>query len=304
MSTKQASHTPVGYYGQMQVKGNAVTGSKTGKPMQVMGMSFFWSNWSRKYYTADYVDIMVDEFNCEIIRLPYGIRNDGVPFETGDVALLETVVEQAIKRGIYVILDWHSHGAHNNPEEAISFFSAMAEKYGSYDNVIFELYNEPLHANWEQIKTYAELVIPAIRKHSDNLIIVGTPKWSQDVLDAANFPIEDANVAYALHFYAGTHKKKLRDGADRAMEKGIAIFVSEWGSVNADGNGGISKISTTKWLKWMDENHLSGCTWAVNDKDESSSIFSHDSEINDTGKYIKKIISDRTLKAPWRKDSK
>ena len=179
----------------------------------------------------------------------------------------------------------------------------MAEKYGEYDNVIFELYNEPMNTSWEEIKTYAELVIPEIRKYSDNLIIVGTPNWSQDVLAAANQPIEDTNVAYALHFYAGTHKKWLRDNADLAMIKGIALFVTEWGSVNADGNGGISKTSTEEWMKWIDENNLSSCNWAINDKDEGSSIFSSGSEISDTGTYIKSLIQARTLNAPWREES-
>lgn len=293
-------NTPVGYYGQMQVKDGMIVGAKTNKPMQVYGMSFFWSNWSKKYYTADYVDLMVDEFNCEIVRCAYGIGNNGVPCNKKCVPLIENVIEQSIKRGIYVILDWHSHGAHENPAEAIKFFSEMARKYGSYDNVIFELYNEPLKANWKQIKAYAELVIPEIRKYSDNLIIVGTPRWSQHVHTAAKFPIDDPNVAYALHFYAGTHKKRLRDRADVAMKQGIALFVSEWGSVNADGNGAISKISTSKWLKWMDEHLLSGCTWAISDKKEGSSIFTSGSNISNTGIYIKKIISDRSLKAPWR----
>lgn len=297
------TNNPVNYYGEMQVKDGIIIGSKTGAPMRVTGMSFFWSNWSQKYYTADYVDLMVDDFNCEVVRCSYGIQDDGVPYDKSCVPLIENVVEQAIERGVYVLLDWHSHGAHKNPEEAITFFSAMAEKYGEYDNVIFELYNEPMNTSWEEIKTYAELVIPEIRKYSDNLIIVGTPNWSQDVLAAANQPIEDTNVAYALHFYAGTHKKWLRDNADLAMIKGIALFVTEWGSVNADGNGGISKTSTEEWMKWIDENNLSSCNWAINDKNEGSSIFSSGSEISDTGTYIKSLIQARTLNAPWREES-
>ncbi len=292
--------SPVAYYGEMQVKDGIITGSKTNEQMRVTGMSFFWSNWSQKYYTADYVDMMVDDFNCEIVRCSYGIQDDGVPYDTSCVPLIEDVVEQAVERGVYVVLDWHSHGAHKNPEEAIAFFSAMAEKYGQYDNVIFELFNEPMNTSWPQVKEYAEKVIPEIRKHSDNLIIVGTPNWSQDVLAAAKLPIDDANVAYALHFYAGTHKKWLRDNADQAMDMGIALFVSEWGSVNADGNGGIDKVSTEEWMNWIDENCLSSCNWAINDKAEGSSIFSTDAVISDTGIYIKDLISARTLDAEWR----
>lgn len=292
--------TPVNYYGEMIVKDGIITGSKTDEKMRVTGMSFFWSNWSQKYYNKDYVDLMVDDFNCEIVRCSYGIQDDGVPYDETCVPLIEDVVNQAIERGVYVILDWHSHGAHKNPEESIEFFADMAKKYGQYDNVIFEIFNEPMNTSWLQVKKYAEQVIPEIRKHSDNLILVGTPNWSQDVLSAAKLPVEGDNIAYTLHFYAGTHKKWLRDNADKAMKQGIALFVSEWGSVNADGNGGINKESTEEWMQWIDENQLSSCNWAINDKNEGSSIYVSDSEISETGKYIRELIKARTLVAPWR----
>ena len=243
---------------------------------------------------------MVDDFNCEIVRCSYGIQDDGVPYDETCVPLIEDVINQAIERGVYVILDWHSHGAHKNPEESIEFFTDMAKKYGQYDNVIFEIFNEPMNTSWLQVKKYAEQVIPEIRKHSDNLILVGTPNWSQDVLSAAKLPVEGDNIAYTLHFYAGTHKKWLRDNADKAMKQGIALFVSEWGSVNADGNGGINKESTEEWMQWIDENQLSSCNWAINDKAEGSSIYVSDSEISETGKYIRELIKARTLIAPWR----
>ncbi len=297
---EKVTTTPVDFYGEMLVKDGIITGSKTEEKMRVTGMSFFWSNWSQKYYTKDYVDLMVDDFNCEIVRCSYGIQDNGVPYDDTCVPLIEDVVKQAVERGVYVILDWHSHGAHKNPDEAIAFFTDMAQKYGQYDNVIFEIFNEPMNTSWRDVKIYAELVIPEIRKYSDNLILVGTPNWSQDVLSAAKLPVEGDNIAYTLHFYAGTHKQWLRDNADKAMKLGIPLFVSEWGSVNADGNGGINKASTEEWMQWIDENQLSSCNWAINDKDEGSSIFVSDSNLSETGNYIKDLIQARTLVAPWR----
>lgn len=294
--------TPVDYYGEMKVVDGKITGSKTGEPMRVTGMSFFWSNWSQKYYTADYVDYLVDDFNCEIVRCSYGINDEGVPHDTSCEALIEDVINQAIERGVYVIVDWHAHSAHKNTDEAVKYFSQLAQKYGQYDNVIFEVYNEPTNYTWKAVKEYAETVIAEIRKYSDNLIIVGSPQWSQKVESAANNPIDDENVAYTLHFYAGTHDKWLRDSGDRAMAAGIALFITEWGSVNADGNGAIAKESTEEWFKWIDENGLSSCNWAVNDKDEGSSIFVEKSDdvLTETGEYIKELIAQRTLNAPWR----
>ena len=231
--------------------------------------------------------------------------DDGVPYDTSCEPLIEDVIEQAIERGVYVIIDWHSHGAHNNPDEAVRYFGELAQKYGQYDNVIFEVYNEPTQVLWKTVKEYAEIVIAEIRKYSDNLIIVGSPQWSQKVMNAATNPIEDENVAYTLHFYAGTHGKWLRDEADKAMDQGIAIFITEWGSVNADGNGAIAKQSTEEWFQWMDEKGISCCNWAINDKEEGSSIFVKDSnnELTETGIYIKELIKQRTDNAPWKKAS-
>ncbi len=77
-------------------------------------------------------------------------------------------------------------------------------------------------------------------------------------------------MAYALHFYAGTHFQSLRDKANYAMSQGIALFATEWGSCNADGNGSINYGSTNEWLAWMDQNQISWCNWAINDKAETS----------------------------------
>jgi len=76
-------------------------------------------------------------------------------------------------------------------------------------------------------------MIKTIRKiDPDNLIIVGTQTWAQDVDKAADNPIRgQTNILYALHFYAATHKEYLREKAVYAMNKGLPIIISEWGSV-------------------------------------------------------------------------
>ena len=43
-------------------------------------------------------------------------------------------------------------------------------------------YNEPDHETWPEVKAYSEAVIKAIRANDpDNIILVGSPHWSQDV---------------------------------------------------------------------------------------------------------------------------
>ena len=99
------------------------------------------------------------------------------------------------------------------------------------------------------IKPYAEEVLKVIRQYDpDNLVIVGTPHWSQEVDVAARKPILDTNIAYAFHFYSsdGWHKQNLRDKVLGAMKKGAPIFITEYGLSEADGNGAIDTVETAK----------------------------------------------------------
>ncbi|MEW9701267.1 glycoside hydrolase family 5 protein [Paenibacillus sp. SI8] len=296
-----ACGNPVSYFGEMKANGNRINGSKTNRPMMVKGSSFFWSNWSGQFYNAATVNRMVDEFQVEIVRAAYGVDESGNPYNSSDESKVRDVVDAAIAKGIYVIIDWHSSGAQNNVSAAKSFFSRMAQQYGSYDNVIFEVYNEPLIIPWTTVKSYAEQVIPSIRQYSDNLIVVGTPTWSQDVDQAANNPItSSSNIAYTLHFYAGTHFQSLRDKANYALSKGIPLFVTEMGFVNADGDGNINYDSTNQWLDWMNQNNLSWTNWSINDKAESASIFKTDGSLTAGGSYLKSILKGHAPYADWR----
>jgi endoglucanase len=138
--------------------------------------------------------------------------------------------------------------------------------------VLFEPYNEPLDVAWSAvIKPYHEEIVTEIRKHSQNIIVLGTRNWCQEVDEAASDPVDGENLAYCLHFYASTHKGSYRNKAQGALDKGKAVFASEWGTCEADGNGALDLSSVATWHDWMDQNSISSANWAVSDKDESCS---------------------------------
>src|SRR5205814_7080446 len=120
------------------------------------------------------------------------------------------IVQNAIDLGIYVIVDWHTSNAVKSngttqATQATQFFTMMASMYGSTPNIIYEDYNEPTGVTWAQVKPYHEAVVAAIRAvDPDNLIVLGTPSWSQDVDLAAADPVVGTNLLYTLHFYACT----------------------------------------------------------------------------------------------------
>jgi len=261
----------------LSVSGNKVLiGGQVGS---IAGNSLFWSNtgWGgEKYYNAKTVAWLKNDWKSNLIRASMGVEDSGGYLSSAsNKTRVYTVVDAAIANDMYVIIDWHSHHAENYKAQAITFFEEVATKYKDSNNVIYEIYNEPLNtADWSTvIKPYAVDVIAAIRAiDPDNLIIVGTQTWSQDVDKASNDPITGYdNIAYTLHFYAGTHKQSLRNKAQTALNNGIALFVTEWGSVNADGNGAVAVSETNAWLDFLKTNHISQANWALNDKAEGAS---------------------------------
>ncbi|MFD2561741.1 cellulase family glycosylhydrolase [Aquimarina rubra] len=277
------AQTVVQKYGRLQVNGSHVT-AENGDKISLAGMSLFWSNAGDggDFYNSQTVNHLADDWKNPIIRAALGVKEtwDGgtgyIDNTVAQKAKIRTVIDAAIAKGVYVIIDWHTHAAEVYKDEAVAFFTEMAELYGSYDNVIYEIYNEPINQSWNDVKNYATDVIAGIRsKDSDNLIIVGSPTWSQDVDKAAANPITgDPNLAYTLHFYANTHKQFLRDRALAAMNDGIALFVTEWGTTDASGNGGYNPQESEIWLNFMIENHISYVNWTVAHKNEDSCVVS------------------------------
>ena len=291
----------VGEHGALRVSGNRVVDAH-GQPIQLRGMSFFWSQWT-DFYVPQNVDVLVDDWKATVVRAALGVENDGgyLANPQPNVDKVRAVVDRAIARGVYVIIDWHDHHAQDHAAQARSFFEQMASTYGEQPHVIFEVYNEPMDVEWPVVKTYAEDIIRAIRgAGSDNLIIVGTPTWSQDVdVAAADRIMSDENVAYTLHFYADTHKQFLRDKATIALNAGIALFVTEWGTCSADGNGSVNEGETQTWLDFMRDNSISWANWSLHHKDEACSAIApgagatgpwRDDQLTTSGRLVKPAI--------------
>jgi endoglucanase len=240
------------------------------------------------------------EWGCTVVRAAMYTAEQGYITNNSLKNEVIKIVDSAIAANIYAIIDWHilsDCDPNQYKDQAKAFFQEMATKYGNYDHVLYEICNEPNCANWTQIKQYADYVIPAIRAiDPDNVIICGTPTWSQDVDVASQSPLSYSNVMYTLHFYAGTHGQSLRDKANTAMSRGCAVFVSEWGTSSSSGDGGPYLTQSDEWMSWMDANNLSWCNWSLCPKAESSAALKSgtsmcgpwpDSQLTTSGAYVK-----------------
>ena len=288
-------------HGQLKVKGTTLVDAK-GNDVVLHGMSFGWHNWWPRFYNAGAVHELATKWNCTVIRAAMGVEPDSGYLKNPErsIALIKNVIDACIKENVYVIIDWHDHNIHQ--KEAVDFFSMMSKQYGNYPHVIYEIYNEPDRETWPEVKTYSEAVIKAIRANDpDNIILVGSPHWSQDVHLAAADPIKGYdNLMYTMHFYAGTHKKWLRDRTDEAIKKGLPVFISECAGMEATGDGPLDLTEWKAFVEWMDEKKLSWIGWSVSDKKETCSVLEKsaasngnwkEEDIKEWGKLIKSYLS-------------
>ena len=78
-------------------------------------------------------------------------------------------------------------------------------------------------------------------------------------------------------------------------------MVTEWGTVEATGDGAVDRESTQEWLEFMAENDLTHLNWSVTDLQEGASILRTDaspnggwpdSDLTESGLFVREIIRD------------
>lgn len=303
--TKGIFPQPVNDHGNLKVVGSQLQ-DKNSQPVILRGQGYGWHNWWPQYWNADVVKWLADDWKCEILRAAVGIEPAGAYLDDPVPAknLTKTVVDAAIDEGLYVIIDWHAHEINQN--EAVAFFTEMAQTYGNYPNVIYEIFNEPVEQTWDDVKTYSTAVINAIRQHDqDNIIIVGCPHWDQDIDKVADSPLTGyTNIIYSVHFYAATHGKWLRDRCDYALGKNIPIIVSECSGCPASGTGEIDYDEWKLWIDYMDTKNISWLNYSISDKSgEACSVLLPgapstggwtSSQLNESGIYMRDVLRSYT----------
>jgi len=280
-AAKSVAKTPLAKNGRLKVKGTKLV-NEQGKAVTLKGVSTHGINWYPQYVNKSAFKTMRDQWGVNCVRLAMYTEEYNGYCSGGSKTELKKLVKDGVAEatdlGMYVIIDWHILSDGNpktHQKQAISFFKEMAKKYKNQKNVIYEICNEPNGSvKWKDVKSYAAKVIKAIRTYDKkNLILVGTPTWSQDVDIAAKNPIKGySNVMYTFHFYAATHGSTYRDRVQKALDAGLPVFVSEFGISEASGNGRINKAEANRWIKFLKKNKISYVCWNLSNKAESCSL--------------------------------
>jgi len=296
--------SPVAVHGALQVGKDGTKGvikDKSGNAVVLRGMSFDWSDNALfgAYYNANVIGWLTHDWRVSVVRAAMTVHsgdNDGdqcngdpgyTDNATGASAngtRVKNAVEAAIERGIYVIIDWHMHKLtpscgpnkdKNLTSNASAFFGEMARLYGAYPNVIYEIWNEPLNEQWNTITNYANTVISSIRSNGGNgVVVVGSPQWSSQPQGGGSVTDSRNNVAYTIHFYANQQNHASNEAygnnVTSAINAGLAVFATEWGTTNADGNNGHNEGKSDSWITKMESDKVGWANWRISHANQGS----------------------------------
>ncbi len=285
-------------WGQLKLVDNQLS-SANGEAIQLKG----WSTFSLHFEDVNgciglYQLELMKRYGANVVRLAMSLDDEhyGGSYLVNPELYTDKVkdyIEDAFKAGMYVIVDWHllefdliskedkySSDPNDYVNEAKSFFSEIskycAEK--GFDNVLYEICNEPRCESWASIKNYAEQVVPEILANQPKaLIIVGTNNWCQKILDPVLDPLDQfkENVLYSFHYYACSHFSLLGDF--RAAQKEIPVFVSEWSANQFNGNGPFCKKDSDALMEacgtYNTKQLVSWCIWNWGKQDDPSAFF-------------------------------
>ena len=291
-------------WGKLKLVGNQLS-DKNGNPVQLKGWSTFSLHY-KGYCGGEGQWKMMKDYGANIVRLAMYIDdpNDGGSYKAKPdyfTNLIKQSIDETRALDMYCLVDWHilkqDNGGTGDPntytEMAKTFFGEIsrycAEK--GYDHVLYELCNEPT-CGWENIKKYAEQVIPVITANqSDAIIVVGTDSWCQKIMEPVSSPIKNEfkkNVMYSFHYYACSHYDFLGDF--RNAQKNIPVFVSEWSAVKFNGDGPFCASNGDEMIASCENvgiapQVVSWCIWNWGYKKEASSFFQDNCTPNNLSQY-------------------
>lgn len=271
--------------GRLQVIGTQLC-NEHGEAIVLRGMSSHGIQWFPQFLSRECIKATADS-GANLFRVAMYTDENGYIANPSLKNTLINAVDTAISLDMYIIIDWHIlHDGNPNTyrEQAKAFFTEMAQRYQNNPAVLYEICNEPNGGiTWENdVKPYAEELISSIRAIDGKaVILVGSPTWSQDLHMVAQSPIAAENIMYTCHFYAGTHTDWLRSRIADALAQNIPVFISEWGTSDASGSGGVYLEESARWLEFLNANRISWANWSYCDKAESSAAVQSGANISD-----------------------
>lgn len=273
---------PFNINGRLKVVGTQIQ-NQYDKAIQLRGMSTHGLQYRGNCYSDVSLELLANEWGADILRISMYIQEGG--YETNPAyftAFVDRLVDNCYDMGIYALIDWHMlHPGDPNANTALAkvFFEHVSKKHANKGNVLYEICNEPNNDNyvvtWPMIKSYAEQIIPIIRNNDPNsIIIVGTTEFASRPDLVIGNELNYDNIMYTMHFYAADSGQIQRMGyVSTALENGIPVFVTEFGTQDGWGDGANNFEMSTTWLQFLAERKISWCNWNYSDSPRSGATW-------------------------------
>lgn len=273
--TKETDYKGVKVHGNLFVNGSSLL-DQQGESIQLKGFSSHGLMWYPEYINYAAMET-IRNYGANVMRIAvYTETSSGYIDNSKEVlGILYQSMENVLAADLYAIVDWHileDESPLIHQEQAIEFFDRVSRQYANHPGVIYEICNEPNgDTSWADIKSYAETVIPVIRKNSPSaLILVGTPNYSTDIESVYEDPLLYEGVLYSYHQYIDENSSSSRSTIEKAQEFKLPLFVTEWGVNNRNEDLEISLIHAEEFLMLLDEYSISWVNWSLSNKPEIS----------------------------------
>lgn len=277
--------SPVAANGRLRTQGNRIV-NRDGAPVQLRGVCTHGLQWHGEFYrNGRVVDAAATMWGADVVRIAVYVYEGGYldhpTLTPADFdAMIDVLVDRCIRAGVYCIIDWHVHHP-GDPmrylEAAKAFFDKTARRYAGVPNVMYEIANEPnstglqgvaepRDVRWADIVAYADEIIPVIRRHSpEAIVLVGTPDWcsfgisgGHDWREVVDHPLEHDNVVYVVHYYAAGHTFHAQ--VDEIARR-LPLFATEWAASSWKPDSRNDLVRTQPWLDVLNRNQIGWTYW-------------------------------------------
>jgi hypothetical protein len=263
----------------LKISGNQLLNSK-GQPGRLRGVNCASMEWSDNGdgHILKSVQVAVTDWHANLIRLPLsqdrwfgkvpGQKDGGAGYR----GLVKQIVGVCSSNNAYIVLDLHwsdagewgkNIGQHNLPDtNSVAFWKDIAPAYRDEPAVLFDLYNEPAHIQWDQwfrgglmtevdektkvTLTYESVgmqaLVDAIRSTgAKNVIVAGGISWAYEVdgiLKGCQLSDPGGNgIIYANHPYPHSYERIGRETIAQWVARmenfaqKLPLIILEFGSV-------------------------------------------------------------------------
>jgi hypothetical protein len=289
----------------LKVSGNKIINT-SGQTVRLTGVNIPSLAWSANGEGVG-IDSTVkafDDWQSNVVRIP--LNQDfwfGYGANQNDYrSLIDSLVQLAVSRNKYVILDLHwsdmgtwttSAAQHNMADNnSIQFWNSVATIYKNNPSVLFGLYNEPHDIDWSVWKNGGQVTEGSVNYHTPgyegliktirdtgakNIVIAGGNGWANDLTGVSSNVLVDTNTAgtlngngivYDAHIYPW-HTD--RDSKVLVIKNTYPILIGEcgwfdpqWYRDSIDPNWHAEPYTTWSpaMLDWLDNNGLNWTAWS------------------------------------------